>query len=143
MSKRVLLVLAAVLLVAADDKKKDLEQMQGTWTVVESEADGKKAGEADLKAAKLELTIKDNKFTYKAGDTVLLEGTVELGPDKTPKALDAKGKDPTGREAASIGIYELKGDTMRVCFVPAGERPTKFDASAGSKQTIVVYQRKK
>jgi uncharacterized protein (TIGR03067 family) len=141
--RRALLVVAALLLVAADDKKKDLDQMQGDWLVAANESDGRKANAEELEKAKLRLSIKGKKFTYKAGETTLLEGTVELGPDKNPKTLDAKGTDPSGREVATIGIYELKGDTMRVCFVAAGERPREFDASAGSKRTIIVYKRDK
>src|SRR5262245_53436088 len=58
--KRVLLVLAAGILVAATDPKDDLKKMQGTWQVVGHELGGKKATDEQLKTADLRLTIDGN-----------------------------------------------------------------------------------
>jgi hypothetical protein len=41
------------------------------------------------------------------------------------------------------GIYEIGGDTLKVCFDPEGkERPTQFKGGPGS-QTLVVHKRVK
>jgi len=49
-----------------------------------------------------------------------------------------------GMAAATTGIYELDGDTLRVCFVPQGEqRPTEFVSKPGTKVTIIEYKRVK
>jgi uncharacterized protein (TIGR03067 family) len=137
-----LLFLAAGL-VAAQDKKGDLAKMEGTWEVVAAEAQGNKAPAEQLKQAKLRLTIKGDQFTYKSNDMTFAEGSIKLDEAKTPRAIDVKGKDPTGKEIGSTGIYEIEGDTMKVCFVEKGDRPTKFETKEGSPAQIVTYKRVK
>jgi uncharacterized protein (TIGR03067 family) len=141
-----MMVLAAGLLVAADDdaKKKELEKLQGVWQVVGVELNGKKLPQADVEKTKLRLTIKGNTFSYKAGDTEAVEGSFEIDVAKDPKTIDFSGTTKAGKVEKTIGIYELKGDTMRVCFVPAGEeRPKEFATKADSKAAILEYKRTK
>ena len=142
--KKLLVVLTAGLLLAAADAKKDLERMQGTWLVVANEVDGQRAPEAEIKKADLRLTIQGNSFTYTAGGKPVLEGSFTIDPAKKPKHLDAKGTLPNGTMTKSIGIYELDGDTMRVCFVEGqGERPKEFKTAPGSNAILTVYKRVK
>jgi uncharacterized protein (TIGR03067 family) len=147
MKGKVLLVLSVSLLVAADkpkNDKKDLDLMQGTWQVVALESGAGKAPKEALEKSNMRLTIKGNKFVSKSGDKLLLEGTLEINPAKKPKTLDVKGTDPQGKEVATTGIYELNGDTMRVCFVFKGEkRPEVFATKPGSKVAIFEYKRVK
>jgi hypothetical protein len=58
MRPQFLLVAAIVLLLGADDAKKDTERLQGTWTVVGAEREGRKAPEEFVKNAKI--IIKDD-----------------------------------------------------------------------------------
>jgi uncharacterized protein (TIGR03067 family) len=141
-----MMVLATGLLIAADDdaKKKELEKMQGTWQVVGVEANGEKAPKERVEKANLRLTIKGNKYVYKAGDKDVGEGSFEIDVAKNPKTIDVSGTTKDGKVEKTIGIYELKGDTMRVCFVPAGEeRPKEFATKADSKAAILEYKRTK
>jgi uncharacterized protein (TIGR03067 family) len=144
MTRRTLIVLAAVLALAADDAKQDLGRMQGTWVVVAAESNGKQAPADDLKKSDLRLTIKGNRFAYQAGNNTLLEGTLSIDPGKKPKTLDAKGTSPDGKVTATVGIYRFDGDKLQVCFVPAGHpRPKEFKAAPDSGASIIVYQRAK
>ncbi len=141
-----MMVLAAGLLVTADDdaKKKELEQMQGVWQVVGVESNGEKAPKERVEKANLRLTIKGNKYVYKAGDKDVGEGSFEIDVAKNPKTIDFSGTTKDGKVEKTIGIYELKGDTMRVCFVPADEeRPKELATKAGAKATIMEYKRAK
>jgi uncharacterized protein (TIGR03067 family) len=151
MKLRMLAGLAVGLLLGAgaaakgDDKKgdtKDLDAMQGTWEIASIEQAGMKVPAEEIKKANVRLVIKGDKFTYKMGDTATGEGSFKLDPEK--KTLDATGKGAGGKEEKTLGIYELKGDELRVCFVPEGEtRPTKFEAKEGTKAVIITYKRVK
>lgn len=140
----VAVLLALPLVVRADEKKGDLKAMQGTWQVVAVEQGGKKGPEEDLKKADPRLTIDGNKFEYKSGEKKLAHGTFTLDEKKTPPTIDVDGKGADGKEQKTVGIYELKGDTMRVCFVHAGEdRPKEFKTEEGKKHALITYKRVK
>jgi uncharacterized protein (TIGR03067 family) len=126
----------------ADDTKKELEKWQGAWTLVGAQEKGQKASDEDLKKVPVTLNIKDDKFTIKFGDQ-MMEGTFKIYPDKKPKAYDAKGTDAEGKTHESIGIYEIDGDTLKVCFVQADkERPKEFKTEAASDASIHTYKKK-
>ena len=42
-----------------------------------------------------------------------------------------------------LGIYELEGDTFKVCFAAPGkaDRPTEFKSAAGSGHRLLVLKR--
>jgi uncharacterized protein (TIGR03067 family) len=128
------------LLRGADDPKdarKELEKLQGTWQLVSAETDGKKAPQEQLK--KVRVVIRGQKHTVFFGDkAVAKEIAFRIDPTKNPKTVDDLR--PTGQSI--LGIYELKGDTLRSCVAPAGkERPTRFAAEAGSGHTLRVFRR--
>jgi uncharacterized protein (TIGR03067 family) len=138
-------LLTAVLIVAvpasAEDKPKDEEAIQGTWTVVSKEMGGKKTPDADLKA--LKVTIKDGTLTVDDGkkkDKL----AYKLDPSKTPKAIDLTGDKGDGK-MTTPAIYELDGDTLKICWsekVPE-DRPTELTGKADSGQTMMVLKREK
>ena len=74
-------------------------------------------------------------------------------PDKGTYTLDAasnpKGMSITGTEGPNNGktypaIYEIKGDTLRICYDLSGaKRPTEFKSVAGTHLYLVTYNRKK
>ena len=44
----------------------------------------------------------------------------------------------------SPGIYELDGDTLKVCYaIDGGKRPAEFKAKPGSKHVLIVFKRLK
>ena len=66
----------------------------------------------------------------------------KLDPGKKPAHVDAVTTEGLAMEAPMLGIYELKGETLRMCFDPKGkERPTSLTPKAG--QFAVVLQREK
>ena len=43
-----------------------------------------------------------------------------------------------------LGIYEMKGDMVKVCFDPQGkERPTSFTAKEGQFSAVIQREKKK
>ena len=67
----------------------------------------------------------------------------KLDPSKSPKTLDAAVTEGPNKGGVILGIYEISGDTLKVCFDPEGKkRPTQFKTLSGS-QTLVVHKRVK
>jgi uncharacterized protein (TIGR03067 family) len=147
MKTRLLTIAAVGLFLAAaapkeDDAKKELEKWQGTWTRVGAEEKGQKLSDDELKKMPVTLIIKEDKFTVKVGEQTL-EGTFKIDPAKKPKAYDAKATNAEGKTEESIGIYEIDGDMLKVCFVSADkERPKEFKADAGSDSLLHTYKKK-
>ena len=128
----------------ADDKadvEKELKKFQGTWTFESVEAGGKKLPADQFKG--MTVTFEGDKYSVKTGDKVVEAATQKLDPSKSPKTLDAKVTDGPNKGAVILGIYEISGDTLKVCFDPEGKkRPTEFKGESGS-QTLVVHKRVK
>jgi uncharacterized protein (TIGR03067 family) len=145
MNVRVLLVLAAGLGIvgstAGDDRdaaKKELNGLQGEWALVSATRDGK-----DMPAERVngyKNTVTGNKFTITSEGKTAEEGSMKLDPSKKPKDVELLLTE--GKKA--LGIYELSGDTYKLCYAPPGkDRPKEFSAKKGAGYTLSVWQRKK
>ena len=128
----------------ADDKadaEKELKKFEGTWTFASVEAGGKEEPADEFKG--MTVTFEGDKFTVKKGDEVIQVGTQKLDPSRSPKAVDVTVTEGLSKGAVMLGIYEIGGDTLKVCFDPEGKkRPTEFKGAPGA-QTLVVHQRVK
>ena len=137
-----MLAAATGMLVAADAKddaaKKDRDRMQGTWTVASATHGGKQAPAERIKA--MRLVIAGDKITVKEGE-VHEEATFTLAPDQKPPAIDVT----PGRASRKTirGIYQLEGDSLKVCWVREGERPKEFASKDGSDAILLVLKREK
>src|SRR5688572_16398114 len=129
----------------ADDKAdvaKELKKFQGTWTFESLEAGGKKLAADVFK--EMTVTFEGDKYSVKMGDMVVEAVTLKLNPSKSPKTLDAKVTDGPNKGNLILGIYEIDGDTLKVCFDEKGvKRPTEFKTAADSQATLVVHKRAK
>ena len=129
------LALGAALTAFADD---DTKLIQGNWLPVQAELAGKPMPAAVLKIISLKLAA--GKYEVFVGDE----------PDRGTYTLDAvtKSMSVTGTEGVNHGktfpaIYELKGDTLRICYDLSGaKRPAEFKSLVGTKLYLVTYHRK-
>jgi len=130
MSTRAIAVSLALLcagMIGADDKAKgakDEEAIQGTWVVTSAELDGiavkASIGDAFI-FTKGKVTIETK---VKKSDPV---GYI-LDPKKPLKEIDIADT------PASLGIYELKGDELKLCY--EAKRPTAFNSTEGLLLTL-------
>ena len=118
------------------------QEVQGhldVWSL--SKRGGKEVPATEFKG--ITVTFAGDKFTVKRGDEVIQAATQKLDPSKSPKTIDMTVAEGVNKGAVILGIYEISGDTLKVCFDPDGKkRPTQFKSASGS-QTLVVHKRVK
>ena len=127
----------------ADDKadvEKELKKFHGAWTFQSVEAGGKEMPAAQFKG--MTVNFEGDKYSVNLEDKVVEAATMKLDPSKSPKTLDAKVTEGPNKGGVILGIYEISGDTLKVCFDPEGKkRPTEFKANG--PYTLVVHKRVK
>jgi uncharacterized protein (TIGR03067 family) len=143
--RRGLLVLALGLLIAgrslAATPDEELAKLTGTWFATAVTSDGKEWAPADVK--KVFLIVKGADYTFGEGARVA-KGTHKLDPSKSPKTIDATRTSGAEKGSTFKGIYELEGDTFKVCFAsPGKDRPADFSAKEGSGRRLIVLKRSK
>lgn len=129
----------------ADDKavsEKVMKALQGAWAF-ESHILGGESAPADvLKSAVI--TFEGDKFTVKIGDKVAQAGTHKVDASKKPCTVDATVAEGEGKGTTMLGILELDGDTMKVCFdIEGKKRPERFESPDKSRHAVMVMKRVK
>ena len=62
----------------------------------------------------------------------------------TPRCIDLKIEAGSMKGQVFEGIYEWKGDELRLCFhLSSGNRPVEFETKAGSNRVLFVLKREK
>ena len=146
MKLHALIVLSLVFLLAANDAKetavkKDLQKLQGTWTVVSMEMDGKLMS-ADARQ-KIKLTLHGENYVFKNGGGGNA-GLYKLDPTKDPKELDIVVAGGAENGKVYLVIYKIEGNTMTQCMELSNKnRPREFTGKAGSGCALEIWQRQK
>jgi uncharacterized protein (TIGR03067 family) len=136
------LILSGV--VTADDKKpadQEAKMLDGIWHVVEGEMSGAKLPAEAAKGIKLTLSG-DRYVVVTPQDTD--KGTIRLIPNSNPRGMDIVGKEGPNKGKTFPAIYELKGDTLTICYDLSGKaRPTEFKTKRDTLLFLARYQRQK
>jgi uncharacterized protein (TIGR03067 family) len=126
---------ALVFIAATPSENADVDQLQGKWIVESFRYNGNPVER--LKEAVREFHDGKYSLTPKSGEGI--EGSVKLDATKQPKAIDL---DVNGRIIKAI--YELDGDTLRMCYnLTSDERPTEFESKPDAGLIVVVHKRGK
>ena len=124
----------------ADDAAKTL---QGAWSAVKAEQDGKPAG--DLVGHRL--SFAGNRFDIRSKDGKdVYAGTFQTSPGAKPPAIDFDQTEGSLKGKVWKGIYALAGETLTICDnAPdlAKPRPASFEAKQGSGYVCLTFQRAK
>ncbi len=144
-------LLAAALALAAadapkDDSKKDLEKLQGAWTISSITFDGGEVP-ADI-VSKLRFEVKGDEWAIKGEDEVAKEygkATLKLDATAKPRLIDFRVGEGSEKGAEIEGIYEWTGaDEIKICAKVLGkERPTEFASAENSRVALLVLRREK
>jgi uncharacterized protein (TIGR03067 family) len=119
----------------------DAKLMAGTWVPASGELAGRKLSDDELKGQTL--MIEGDRYTV----TVVGkkdEGTVKLDASKKPKQMDITGTNGPNKGKTFLCIYEVEGDTLRVCYDLSGKAyPKEFSTKPKTILYLVSWQRKK
>ena len=114
----------------------DLECLQGTWNVVSLEMDGQKMSGGDAR-----IVVRGNRFTSIAMGATY-EGTVTVHAATVPRGFDLRFEEGPEKGNTNFGIYELDGDTWKICLATRGsERPKEFAAPRGTGIALETLRR--
>ena len=162
MSASFLLTAFAGLFLAADAPKddaakKELEKLQGTWTVVSV----RERNEVVDNPKDMKITISANEMAFHFGGKPI-KNALNIDPTKKLKEINLTPPSARKGDPEQPGIYEMDGDTLKICLsgygvtetrenkapgspvkrkVIVGDRPTSFDDKSGF--TLVLKREKK
>jgi uncharacterized protein (TIGR03067 family) len=124
-----------------DANKDDAAKLQGTWSIISVEIDGKALAMDKLKDARL--AIHGTQYSF-ALEKTRLELAFNLDATKSPKAIDLRVMDGPDKGKVYHGIYKLEKGQYTICRTtePGKDRPTAFATRADSGLMIVVWKRK-
>jgi uncharacterized protein (TIGR03067 family) len=138
-------VVAAGVLTAGNDDaiQKDRKLMAGTWRVLSLEKDGKKTTAEQLEKTRSIISADGSAMVQREGKTII-QGNFKIDPTKKPKQSEATYTLGELKGKTVLGIYEVDGDNMRICYaLPGQDRPTEFSSKPGSGHVLIVYKRDK
>jgi uncharacterized protein (TIGR03067 family) len=147
--RRTLFALVAALAIpltapAADKEaavREGWKRLGGTWEGVRAVLDGK---EVPRPKEKPTATFHDGTYALKEGEKVQEEGAARIDPTTAPRSLDLLPASGPYKGMTLLGIYEVRGDSCRVCLARPGKpRPKAFESKAGSGHELFTFKRVK
>ena len=134
------LTIVASLTAFAADPPDDAKAIQGNWKPATAELAGQPLSDAVLKI--ISLKLENGRYEVVAGN-LPDKGTYTIDSTTKPKRMTVTGTEGPNNGKTFPAIYELKGDTLRICYDLSGaKRPTEFKSIAGTQLYLVTYNRK-
>jgi len=126
---------------AQEKANKDLERMQGRWTMQALEVNGKDVAEEKLQDTIL--IIKGDEYRTKVKDKEPPGYRLKLDASKNPKAVDMIQIQPDGVEKVIKGIYTFEDDRLKICrgLTPEQERPNQFATWPDTNYFVVTWKK--
>jgi uncharacterized protein (TIGR03067 family) len=116
-------------------------KLDGTWQVTAFTKDGNEAPKEQAESIKI--VFKDDTLTLSHGGQEM-KGKFKTDASQKPAALDIELTEGADKGDSQMAIYELDGDTLRICSAHNGiARPTKFESTAGSGIALILLKRVK
>jgi uncharacterized protein (TIGR03067 family) len=147
MTLRIPFFLTVAFFLAADQpqkdvNKKDLDRLQGDWAAVSMVSDGDKLPDDDVQS--LFRTVQGDQYALFLFRKAIGKGMIKIDATKKPRTIDFLSASGGAKPQPIHGIYELDGDTWRLCYaLPGKERPKEFVSKKGSGHTLAVWEREK
>lgn len=120
--------------------KKELNQLQGEWSMVSGSVDGQAMPDSLRRESKR--VCKGDEVTVTVAGQIFMKAKFTIDPSKKPKTIDYQVLDGPAKGKTLLGIYELEGDTFKSCFgAPEAERPKDYTGKVGERRTSSVWKR--
>jgi uncharacterized protein (TIGR03067 family) len=146
MVSRCLIVVAAGLMlycldsVLGQEKKADIDRIQGSWKMTKIEVEGKPPPPEYVEKGKF--VFKNNNVSIYQDDKVQEQATFVLDSAKRPPMIDFTATEGPGKGKISYGIYRIEGDSLTICMAaPGAKRPTEFKGQG--KAGVLRFERVK
>jgi uncharacterized protein (TIGR03067 family) len=143
MRRIALLAVGVGLLFDANEPTRDVGdergRLQGFWTMDSVVIDGMAVAREYAQKGRLE--VEGDRYAVTLGVTA--GSTFQLDSTKRPPQIDFTFTDGPQKGQTVRGIYEIDGETYRLCrgLRPEVERPGQFDSPRGSGLMLVVWKR--
>jgi len=135
------LAVAISLSAMAGDSAGDAKAVEGNWKPIKAELAGQPMAEAVMKS--ISLKLENGQYEVFVGASPD-RGTYTLDSAAKPKGMTITGTEGPNNGKTFPAIYEVNGDTLRICYDLSGaKRPTEFKSVVGTKLYLVTYNRKK
>lgn|GEM_PF-151137 len=119
----------------------EFQRFEGTWSYVSVASNGKPVPAEGLKESRL--VLKGDRFTV-TEPKATHQGKYAVNPTVTPSTIDVTFTEGPRVGKTIRGIYELNGDTCRVCIgIDDQPRPTAFGSQPGSGLVLEILKREK
>jgi uncharacterized protein (TIGR03067 family) len=117
--------------------REELRKLQGTWIIEQLDENGKKVADAELKGRSI--TFGATAFLLrKKGGT--FDWIAKIKIDPTKKSINAGVEEGSRKGDLLPGIYELDGDTLKLCWSTDGDSRPK-DFKPGDDRLLIVCKR--
>jgi RNA polymerase sigma factor (sigma-70 family) len=130
-----------------DKPKTDQELIRGTWVYVVLTVGGKNEWSDDVASVWKSLSFADDVVRLvvnREGKEVVHQARFKLHPSRKPKEIDLTELDPDLKEVMTECLYELDGDTLRLCHPERSSegRPRILESKEGSTNRLWTLKRK-
>jgi len=116
-------------------------EIEGEWPMVSAVIDGKPLA-AEMVKWCTRIT-RGNVTQILAGPQSMLDAEFTLDATRTPRHIDYVNRSGKSKGKRQAGIYELAGDTLRICTgPPGGVRPRDFASVKGDGRSYTVWRRR-
>jgi uncharacterized protein (TIGR03067 family) len=117
--------------------KKDVDPLLGQWVGAKFELGGLPF---PVPAGGVFVEFRaDGKVVSREGVNAPEEDGYTADPKKDPAEIDIRQSAKGG--PTLHGIYKVEGDTLTLCLVVDGKRPTKFESAAGGATILMIFRR--
>lgn len=137
------MLLATISLMSSDNQnaiEKDDALFNGVWAFDLVEVNGVKQPGVPFETNKM-IVVWAERFIVVQGKKIT-RGVFQMDPTRTPKRIDVTATNSQGKTLTTLAIYELEGDTYKVCSsFRSNQRPAEFLSKPGSETVFEVLKR--